>query len=106
MNIRGFFTKKKIIWTAIIVLIVFGIGYKIKKGNNPGANILTDTVKRQNLKQTVLATGQVVSGTDLSLSFKVGGPIAKINIKEGDQVKNGDVLASLDQQDQLASLTQ
>ncbi len=88
-------------------MVVAGlIVWKIKSGNNPAGNILTDTVKRQNLKQTVLATGQVVSSTDLDLSFKVGGIVDKVNVKEGDKVKAGQVLANLAQADQAAGLTQ
>lgn len=72
---------------------------------NPAANISTDVVKKQDIKRTVLATGQVTSQTDLALSFRATGVLSKINVKEGDKVKQGDVLALLDQRDQLASLT-
>lgn len=102
---KSFFTKKKIIWTVIILMALGGAGYKIIKGKNPAAGIQTDTVKKQNLKQTVLATGQVVSETDLSLSFNVGGNVAKVSAKEGDKVKSGTVLAELDQKNQYAALT-
>ncbi len=105
MNIKGFFTKKKIIWTIIIVLILGGIGYEIFKPKSNSANIQTDTVKKQNLQLTVLSTGQVVSSTDLDLSFKTGGVVQKVNVTEGDKVKTGAVLAILDQKDALASLT-
>ncbi len=98
-------TKKKIIWTIIILLVVLPIGYKIFKGKNPADSILTDTVKRQNLKSTVLATGQVVSQTDLQLSFKTSGIVQRVNVKEGDKIKTGEILASLDQKDVSASLT-
>lgn len=106
MNIRAFFTKKKIIWGIIILVALFFIVGKLRGSNNPAANILTDTVKKQNIKQTVLATGQVVSETDLALSFKASGIVQRVNVKEGDKTVAGQVLASLDQKDQLASLTQ
>ncbi len=105
VNIRGFFTKKKIIWTVIILLVVLPIAYNIFKPKDNSANILTDTVKKQNLKYTVLATGQVVSETDLNLSFKTSGVVQQVRVKEGDKVKAGTILSSLDQKDQLASLT-
>src|SRR3989344_77269 len=98
-------TKKRIIWTIIILLVLGGIGYKIFKGDVNSKNIQTEKVKTQTIKQTVLATGQVISGTDLSLSFKVSGVAANINVKEGDKVKQGQVLAKLSQGDQLAALT-
>ncbi|HYV33412.1 MAG TPA: efflux RND transporter periplasmic adaptor subunit [Candidatus Limnocylindria bacterium] len=105
MNIRGFFTKKRTIWTIIILLVVSFIGYRIFRPKDNSANIQTDTVKKQDLKLTVLATGEVVSQTDLSLSFKSSGVVYRVNVKEGDKVTAGTVLANLDGKNQLASLT-
>lgn len=105
MNIREFFTKKRIIWTVVILLVVVPIAYRIIKGKDNSANIVTEVVKKQDIKRTVLATGQVVSSTDLELSFKSSGVVQRVNVKEGDKVKAGDILATLDQKDQIASLT-
>jgi RND family efflux transporter MFP subunit len=105
MNIRGFFTKKKIIWTIIILLVVVPIAYNIFKPKDNSANILTDTVKQRDIKSTVLATAQVVSETDLNLSFKTSGVVQQVRVKEGDKVSAGQVLANLGQKDQLAALT-
>jgi RND family efflux transporter MFP subunit len=57
------------------------------------------------LKQTVLATGQVVSSTDLNLSFNTSGIVKSIKVKVGDSVKDGQVLATLDQGVEQAALT-
>lgn len=98
-------TKKRVIWTVVILLVVLPIAYGIFKPKNQAGNTLTDTAKIQNIKRTVLATGQVVSTTDLNLSFKSSGVVQQIKVKEGDKVKSGQLLATLDQRDQLASLT-
>jgi HlyD family secretion protein len=98
-------TKKKIIWTIITLLIILLIGFRIFKPKDNSANIQTDKVKKQDIKATVLATGQVVSNTDLNLSFKTSGVISKINVKVGDKIKAGSVLATLSQNDVQASLT-
>lgn len=103
---KKFWTKKKIIWTALIIAAVGFISWRIKNSGNPAGKIQTDTVKKQNLKLTVLATGQVVSSTDLGLSFKSGGIVSRVNVKEGSKVSAGTILASLSQSDQVASLTQ
>jgi len=104
MNIRGFFTRKKIIWTIIILLIIGGGWYLITKGKNTTSNIQTATVSRQNLKQTVLSTGQVVSAVDLNLSFQGSGIVQKVNVTASSQVKAGDVLAILNQANAQAAL--
>jgi len=97
--------RKKIIYGVIVAILVL-IGYMIFKPKNNSANIITDTVKVINLKQTVLATGQVASNTDLDLSFFSSGIVRSVKVKVGDKVKKGQILATLDQGDQLASLTQ
>lgn len=104
MKIRGLFTKKKIIWTIIILVIAGSIWYFASRGKNPAANIQTATVASQDLKQTVLSTGQVISQTDLSLSFQAGGVVEKINVAAGANVKKGDVLAVLSQANAQAAL--
>jgi HlyD family secretion protein len=106
MNLPIRLTKKRIIWSLIILLVVGPIVYNLVKPEDNSENVLTETVKKQDIKQTVLATGQVVSETDLSLSFKVSGVVAQVNVKEGQKVNRGQVLANLEQKDQIASLTQ
>lgn len=101
-----FFTKKKIIIFIVILIIAAGIYYSVKGPKNNAENIVTETVKKQTLKQTVLATGQVTSVTDLSLSFKVSGVVASVPAKVGQKVAEGTVLANLQQKDQVAALTQ
>ncbi|MDO8593087.1 MAG: biotin/lipoyl-binding protein, partial [bacterium] len=96
---------KRIVWIIIIVSLLGGGAYFIYGKKNTTSNIQTDTVKRLNLAQTVLATGQVVSSTDLGLSFQAGGVVKYLKVKEGDQVKAGQTLAVLDQDSLLASLT-
>jgi len=95
--------KKKRFWIILgIVLIIFG--YFIFKPKDV-SNIVTDKATYMDLKQTVLATGQVTSQTDLNLSFNSSGIVKSIKVKVGDNVKEGDVLATLDQGAQLANLT-
>lgn len=105
MSTRRFFTKKKIIWTIIIIIISAGIWYYQTKPKNNAANISTATVNQQNLEQTVLSTGQVVSETNLNLSFQSSGIVESVLVVTGSQVKTGDTLATLSQDSAKASLT-
>lgn len=47
--------------------------------------------------QTIEATGTLVLKRETALAFKVGGVIASLNVRAGDEVKAGQVLASLNQ---------
>ena len=98
-------TKKKVIWTIIILLVVGGAAYFIFGRPKSVANIQTAAVTRQNLQETVLATGQVVSGTNLDLSFQGSGIVTQVAVKEGGTVTKGMVLAVIDQSQALANLT-
>lgn len=96
--------KRKRFWF-ILVIIVAILGYVIFKPTNSAQNTVTDIAKLSDLKETVLATGQVVSSTDLNLSFNTGGVVKSLKVKVGDKVKAGQVLATLDQGTELAALT-
>lgn len=103
MKIKTFFTKKKIIWTIIILAVIF-FGWLIfgKKPNT--SNIQTDFVKQQDIQKTVLATGQVVSSTDLDLSLQSSGVVKNVLVKEGNAVSAGQTLVVLDQSTALANV--
>ena len=96
--------KRKRTWI-IIVLILIIVCYFIFKTPSNVANTVTDIAKVSDLKETVLATGQVVSNTDLSLSFNSAGIIKSLKVKVGDKVTAGQVLATLDQGEAQATLT-
>jgi HlyD family secretion protein len=104
MRIKGFFGQKKVIWTIVGLVVVFGGWFLLFGRGGTNSSIQTGVVKRQDLQKTVLTTGQVVSSTDLGLSFQATGVVKALNVKEGDKVYTGQVLATLDQSNTLASL--
>lgn len=105
MKTGKFFTKKRVIWLIIILLIVSLAWYFKSRAGADVSNIQTTNVVQQNLEQTVLSTGQVVSETNLSLSFQTSGVVEQIMVNTGSEVKTGDVLAILNQSSVKANLT-
>lgn len=103
LKIKTFFTIKKIIWTVIILAVLFGVWFIFIRESTP-TNIQSVVIKKQDVEKTVLTTGQVVSSTDLSLSFQTSGFVRRINVKEGDVVRGGVTLAVLDQGNAIAQL--
>lgn len=83
----------------VLVLVLFGIFHP------KPINIVTATVAKQDLESTILATGKVTSITDLALSFNASDVVSTIAVKVGDKVKKGQILATLNNRDELASLT-
>ncbi len=103
-RILGWSLTKKIIYGLLFLLAIF-ILYLIFGPKDNSANITTDLVKRENLKETILATGQVTSTTDLNLSFSGSGIVRTLKAKVGDKVYPGQILATLEQGNQLGALT-
>jgi HlyD family secretion protein len=97
-------SKKKIIWTVIIILIIAGISWLIFGRGKDLSSIQTTKATLQNLEQTVLTTGQVVSGVSLDLSFQGSGIVRQVLVKEGGKVYSGQTLAILDQSIAKANL--
>jgi RND family efflux transporter MFP subunit len=56
--------------------------------------------------QPVVSSGLVSTETESKLSFKIGGVISKIYVKEGDDIHLGQLLASLDLTETEAQVTQ
>jgi RND family efflux transporter MFP subunit len=64
-----------------------------------------ESVKYVDLTRSIRATGQVISDTDLKLSFNKAGVVKSLKVAVGDKVKSGQILATLDQGQVLATLT-
>jgi HlyD family secretion protein len=105
IKVPKFFKRKRNIWIIVIIVAFALTGFFILGKKNNAGSIQTSFAKKQNLEATVLATGQVVSGIDLNLSFQGSGVARRVLVKEGDKVAQGQLLASLDQSSALASLT-
>ncbi len=57
-------------------------------------------------RPSIFSTGQLASAEEAKLSFKTGGIIARIHVREGQQVRKGQVLAELEMDEIQAQATQ
>src|SRR5512136_2816850 len=65
----------------------------------------TATVTRGALQATVSASGTIAAHAQVAVPFQNAGQVKTINVKVGDTVKSGQVLASLDTTDLDAAVT-
>jgi HlyD family secretion protein len=82
-------------WTLIIVaaiVVVFLVFRFIGNGNNAGQII---AVKRGDIIQKISVSGKVESAQKVDLAFEVGGTVRQITRQEGEKVKVGELIASL-----------
>lgn len=86
-------------WMIVGVLIVLGIlvwrGFSTQQ-NAPTYE--TATVVRGTIEHVVSVTGHVEPVDRIALAFTLGGRVARINAREGQQVERGEVIALLDQE--------
>ncbi len=61
-------------------------------------------VKKGNLTEDILASGDVVASNEIELGFLDGGRVYDINVKPGSKVQEGDILVSLDSRELEAEL--
>lgn len=61
----------------------------------------TATVKKGSITISVSGAGTLVAGAEKDLAFSMAGTVAVLNVDVGDAVKQGDVLARLEEIDEL-----
>lgn len=98
MTFPKFLTKKRIIVTIIVLVVGYGV-FSLASGGAPKTTYETAPVERKQLLQTVEVTGELKPAARVELSFQSSGIIQDINVRIGDTVKRGDVLATLEADD-------
>lgn len=77
----------------IIVLAVLGFIFLSRKNGKPA---VTSRIERGEVERTLVLSGEVIANTHAKLAFQTSGTLARVNVEEGETVKKGKVLASLD----------
>jgi HlyD family secretion protein len=87
---------KRIHWILIsgVLVIVAVVVAQAMQGSKP-TEIYTEKATRRNITEAVSATGKIQPETELKISSDVSGEITELLVKEGDQVKKGDLLCRI-----------
>ena len=83
----------------VIVVAIAGVAYWGYSSLHPKAAVAalsTVTVARQDVSTTVSSSGTVISPSDIAVAPTTSGTLAKLNVKVGQSVKAGEVLAQMD----------
>jgi HlyD family secretion protein len=90
-------STKKIVLIAVVVLILAGIIVgTILHGRSAVTKVATAKVSRQDIVSIVNGTGQIKPKTYVNVGATAFGRITHLNVKEGDHVKAGTVLAAVE----------
>ncbi len=95
----------------ILLIILFLVIVSCKNDNSTEISekpipVRTVKIQQQEISIPIHTSGILSSPAEIKLSFKVGGIIEKINVDEGESVREGQVLASLKQSEILARVNQ
>ena len=81
-----------ILGCAVLLLVVAAVVLHSRK---PPITVQTEKVSRHNITELVVASGKIQPVTQVSISPEVAGEIVALPVKEGDQVKKGDLLVRI-----------
>ena len=85
-----------LIIVALLVVVVLGVAIWRFAGSRTGTTAATTTVRRGSLKSSIETSGRLVSRTTRSVSSIASGTVKIVAVREGEPVKQGDVLVVLD----------
>lgn len=87
---------KRIYWIIItgVVLVAIVVVAKLAGGSKP-AEVYVEKAAVRDIIEIVSATGKIQPETELKISSDVSGEITEMMVKEGDQIKKGDLLCRI-----------
>ena len=105
-------SRTRILIGLIIVAVLAGLGYvgyqkylaPTQGAPTPTSNASLSTTPEA--PSVVSAEGKIVPARDATLAFRMAGRVEKISVKEGEAVKEGDVLIQLESADVQAGVAQ
>jgi len=97
-------SERKIILFSILGLIVVAGGVaKIFIKNTPPIPVATEKATRRNMTELVVANGKIEPVLQVKISPEVSGEIIELNVKQGQNVKKGDLLLKIRPDNYLAA---
>ena len=89
--------RRKIIVFSVIGLVLIGLitAAVILRKRQPVITVQTEKVARRNLTELVVANGKIQPVVQVKISPEVSGEIIELPVKEGQQVKKGDLILKI-----------
>ena len=99
-------TSRKVFAAAILATVLLGACGKEETAQQDDyvRSVKVVEIGSSVLERVYEFPGQIQAGQQLDLAFEVPGKLTAIKVKEGDMVKKGDLVATLDTRDYQASL--
>lgn len=90
-------TRSRVIFILAIILVIVLVILAVNKGKDQaGIKVSAELAEKRNIVETVSANGKIQPELDIKISPYISGEVVGLYVKEGDQVKKGDLLARID----------
>src|ERR1700728_1641290 len=97
---------KKIVLIVAVVLIAAGlVAYVVYKRQAAYTKVYTATIARHDLTTIVSGTGQIKPKTYVNIGATAMGRVTRLFVKEGDEVKMGQTVATIENVQQQATVS-
>jgi len=96
--------KKILIVIVVVVAVAAIVAFTVIRAQSGYTKVITDKAVRKDLVATVSGTGQIKPKTYVNLGATAFGRITHLYVKEGDKVKRGEEVASIENVQQGANV--
>ena len=96
--------KKILIVIVVVVAVAAIVAFTVIRAQSGYTKVITDKAARKDLVATVSGTGQIKPKTYVNLGATAFGRITHLYVKEGDKVKRGQEVASIENVQQGANV--
>lgn len=78
-----------------VLLVLYAVARVLKTNSKPAVSYDTAVAKEETITNRVLATGKVIPEDEVLIKPQISGIIEDILVEEGDQLKSGDLIATI-----------
>jgi HlyD family secretion protein len=97
---------KWILWPALGALVLGSVGWVTLRSGKEEAAFTVEAVRRQELKESITANGEIQALTRVNVGTSITEKIADLHVKDGAEVQGGALLVTLEQERYKQQLTQ
>lgn len=90
--------KRNYLIIGLVIIIAVGVFLAIQKSKNSAQKpkeVNTETVENRDITESVTASGKIYAEEEVKISSDVSGEIVQLNVKEGQYVQKGALLAKI-----------
>lgn len=90
------------VFVALLLIVILG---KNKFSNRNVLKVAVSNIEKRDITETVSSNGKIYPVKEVNLSIEVSGEVTRILVKEGDSVKQGDLLLEINPINFISSVT-